>query len=303
MSIYKNYYLAHNLTDALKTLLTESSPTRIIAGGTDLLLDLKQGRHSPVNTLVDVTEIPELSALEVRDEQLFIGASVPLNRIVSNSLVQKHLIALVEACELIGGPQVRNTATLGGNVAHALPAADGTIAMLAFDAHVEIANLEGHRIIPLGELFLSPGQSILDPQRDLLVGFYLPLRKPGQSSAFLRVMRPQGVALPIINMAVWLERRGEIIANLRLSVGPAGPKPFRALKAESIIRGQSFSSTAVQAVKQALLEEARFRTSPARASADYRKILAGNLLEGVLKTAWARAKRNGDEPDLTTTGI
>lgn len=297
MSLYNDYYLPHSITDALKALSSAPGPTRFIAGGTDLLLDLKQGRHPPVNSLIDVSEIQELLALEVRADQIFVGASVPLNRIVSNSLIQGHLPALIEACSLIGGPQVRNTATLGGNVAHALPAADGTIALLAFEARVEVANMEGHRILPLEEMFLGPGRSVLDPHKDLLVGFYVPLSHPGQASAFKRVMRPQGVALPILNMAAWLERRDGKIFDVRLSLGPAGPTPLRARNTDSVLRGQPFTKITVQNAQQALLEEAHFRTSPFRASSDYRVALARVLLGDVLQTVWFRAQQNGDMPD------
>jgi xanthine dehydrogenase FAD-binding subunit len=291
MSLYKNYYLSHHIEDALQALADAPGTTRIIAGGTDLLLDLKQGRHLPVDTLVDVSQVEELSTLEVREGRIFIGASVPLNRIVSNDLVKTHLAALVEACELIGGPQVRNTATLGGNVAHALPAADGTIAMLALGAQAQIASLDGHRLVAMEDLFLGPGKSALDPKKDLLVGFFMPLQLAGQSSAFKRVMRPQGVALPILNMAAWLERQDGIIRKIRLSLGPAGPTPFRARKTESVLIGKEVNDTTISAAQQVLLDEAKFRTSPARATADYRKKLAIILLEDVLKAVWKRADR------------
>jgi xanthine dehydrogenase FAD-binding subunit len=291
MSLYKNYYLSHHIEDALQALADAPGTTRIIAGGTDLLLDLKQGRHLPVDTLVDVSQVEELSTLEVREGRIFIGASVPLNRIVSNDLVKTHLAALVEACELIGGPQVRNTATLGGNVAHALPAADGTIAMLALGAQAQIASLDGHRLVAMEDLFLGPGKSALDPKKDLLVGFFMPLQLAGQSSAFKRVMRPQGVALPILNMAAWLERQDGIIRKIRLSLGPAGPTPFRARKTESVLMGKEVNDTSIFAAQQVLLGEAKFRTSPARATADYRKKLAIILLEDVLKAVWKRADR------------
>jgi xanthine dehydrogenase FAD-binding subunit len=291
MSLYKNYYLSHHIEDALQALADAPGTTRIIAGGTDLLLDLKQGRHLPVDTLVDVSQVEELSTLEVREGRIFIGASVPLNRIVSNDLVKTHLAALVEACELIGGPQVRNTATLGGNVAHALPAADGTIAMLALGAQAQIASLDGHRLVAMEDLFLGPGKSALDPKKDLLVGFFMPLQLAGQSSAFKRVMRPQGVALPILNMAAWLERQDGIIRKIRLSLGPAGPTPFRARKTESVLIGKEVNDTTISAAQQVLLDEAKFRTSPARATADYRKKLAIILLEDVLKAVWKQADR------------
>jgi CO/xanthine dehydrogenase FAD-binding subunit len=119
MTLWKNYHLARNLHDALETLAAAQRDHRLaslVAGGSDLLLDMQQGRHAPVDTLVDVTAVPEMVALEIRQERLYIGASVPLNRIVDDPLVCQHAQAVQEACGLIGGPQVRNTATLGGNV-------------------------------------------------------------------------------------------------------------------------------------------------------------------------------------------
>ena len=143
MSIWHNYHLAYSVDEALQLLVNAPESARVIAGGTDFLLDLQQGRHPPVHTLVDITNIPELNILNIHQERMIIGAARPLNQIVSSPLVNEHAPALVEACRLIGGPQVRNTATLGGNVAHALPAGDGTIALLALDAQAEVASLQG----------------------------------------------------------------------------------------------------------------------------------------------------------------
>jgi CO/xanthine dehydrogenase FAD-binding subunit len=289
MKIWKNYFLPKNLPEALNALAAAPGPARPIAGGTDLLLDIQQGRHPPVDTLVDVTRLPELNALEIRQDQLFVGAGVPLNRIVASTLVNEQAQALVEACELIGGPQVRNAATLGGNVAHALPAADGTIALLALGAQAEIASLEGLRRTPLGGLFLGPGRSALDPKRDILLGFYLRLKGPHQGTAFRRVMRPQGVAIAILNMAAWIHREGNTIVDLRLSIGPGGPTPFRACAAEDVLRGRPLDPDSLALACEAILSEARFRTSPHRSTSEYRQHLAGVLLDEVLKAAWERA--------------
>jgi carbon-monoxide dehydrogenase medium subunit len=298
MTIWKNYHLAQNLTDALQALAGSPGPARLIAGGTDLLLDLQQGRHRPVDTLVDITSLPELAALEIRQDRLYVGAAVPLNRIVASPLVQEHAPALVEACALIGGPQVRNTATLGGNVAHALPAADGTIALLALDAQAEIAALQkigqsptlSCRQSPMSSLFLGPGRSALEPLRDLLLGFSLPLRGPRQGSAFRRVMRPQGVAIAILNMAAWVQRglEGEV-EDIRISIGPAGPTPQRACSAEQKLTGRPLTGGQLTEALDALLAEARFRTSPHRSSDSYRRHLSGVLLKEVVAVAWERA--------------
>src|SRR5919108_2931371 len=141
MNLWQEYLRPTNLSQALQAFAEASGPILPIAGGTDLLLDLEQGRHAPAHTLLDVTSIVEMNALEVRGDELFVGAAVPVNRIVLDPLAGAHAQALTEACNLIAGPQVRNVATLGGNVAHALPAADGTIALLALNAQAEIASI------------------------------------------------------------------------------------------------------------------------------------------------------------------
>ena len=289
MTLWKEYILPQTISEALHALASTPGPACVIAGGTDLLLDLQQGRHPPVHTLVDITCIPELNALEIRQGELFIGSGVPLSRIVASPLVQKHAPGQIEACNLIGGPQVRNTATLGGNVAHALPAADGTVALLAHNALVEIASLQGRRRVPIGEMFLGPGRSTLEPGQDLLVGFYLPLREPGQASAFRRVMRPQGVAIAILNLAAWVQRDGDVMVDVRLAVGPAGPTPQRAYQAEEALRGRVLDDQALSQAQKALLVNARFRTSPHRATTAYRQTLAGHLLAETLTVAYQRA--------------
>ncbi len=299
MSLWNHYLLPVSITDALSALRNAPGPACPVAGGTDLLLELQQGHRPPVDTLVDLSRIPELACLEVRGDALFIGAAVPVAQVAESPAVRFHAEALAEACGLIGGPQVRNVATLGGNVAHALPAADGMIALLAMDARAEIACEESGGIsmrrVPLLSLFRGPGQSTLVPNREILVGFYLSLRQPGQASAFQRIMRPQGVALPILNLAVWLARDEDRIIDIRLAVGPAGPVPRRAAAVEDVLRGVGFNEHAVELARQAWRETVSFRSSPRRASADYRHHLSDGLLEEGLERAWQRAVQEFDE--------
>jgi carbon-monoxide dehydrogenase medium subunit len=283
MNLWQNYIRPKTLTEAMDAFANAPRPLAPIAGGTDLLLDLEQGRHSPVQTLIDVTSIAEV------------------NRIVHDPLAAHHAQALTEACDLIAGPQVRNVATLGGNVAHALPAADGTIALLALDAQAEIASYAqaavhggvSTRRVPFTELFLGPGKSSLKHGEELLVGFYIPIKTSEffakhprnkvegaknsevsrASSCFKRIMRPQGVALPILNCAVWLERDDAGIKDIRIAVGPGGGTPFRATQAEDTLRGRSFNAESFEVATEALLTQAQFRTSARRASADIVSIL------------------------------
>ena len=289
MRLWQQYLQPKTLAQAMDAFANAPKPLAPIAGGTDLLLDLEQGRHAPVHSLIDVSGIGELLALEIRGEYLFVGGGVPVNHIVANPLALAHAQAMTEACELIGGPQVRNVATLGGNVAHALPAADGTIALLALNVEAEIAGFAGTRRMPFAELFAGPGKSTLKRGEELLVGFYLPLKKKGQASCFKRIMRPQGVALPIINIAVWVERKKDMLKDIRIAVGPGGPTPWRANEAEQILAAGRMSEEAVNRALEAVLAQVGFRSSPRRANADYRKHLVGELLKDTLETAWERA--------------
>jgi len=298
MNLWHEYLRPTNLSQALQAFAEAPRPILPVAGGTDLLLDLEQGRHAPIHTLLDVTSIAEMTALEVRGDELFIGAAVPVNRIVLDPLAVAHAPALTEACNLIAGPQVRNVATLGGNVAHALPAADGTIALLALNAQAEIAGgapAAGDggvmtRRVPFNELFLGPGKSSLKHGEELLVGFYMPLSKPGQASCFKRIMRPQGVALPIINLAIWMECANDVISQIRIAVGPGGPTPWSGSEAEKALVVRPLNDETFSAAEDALLAQVGFRSSARRASADYRRHIVVGLFKDVLETAWMRAE-------------
>jgi carbon-monoxide dehydrogenase medium subunit len=290
MNLWQEYLRPTNLSQAIKAFAEASGPILPVAGGTDLLLDLEQGRHAPVHTLLDVTSIAEMTALEVRGDELFIGGAIPVNRIVLDPLVVAHAQALTEACNLIAGPQVRNVATLGGNVAHALPAADGTIALLALNAQAQVAGLTGTRRLPFKELFLGPGKSSLKHGEELLVGFHLPLCQKGQASCFKRIMRPQGVALPIINLAIWLERAEGVIRQIRIAVGPGGPTPWNGTEAEKALTGKQLNNETLNTALEALLAQVGFRSSARRASADYRRHIVTGLFQDVLQNAWKRAE-------------
>ncbi len=289
MHTWKNYRVPITLTDVLRALREDSAPARVVAGGTDLLLELQQGKHAPVHTLVDISAVPEMRGIEIRDERLFIGAAEPVSRVAESPLVHEHAQALSEAASLIGGPQVRNVATLGGNVAHALPAADGAIALAALDALAEIASPRGMRRAPLPSLYRGVMQNTLAAD-EVLLGFYLPLKGAGEASAFRRVMRPQGVAVAILNVAAWLRRDGERIADVRLAVGPSGPVVRRMTQTEDALRGQTLAEESLRRAHEALLREAHFRTSRHRATKAYRQRVAGTLLRETLTAAFRRAE-------------
>jgi carbon-monoxide dehydrogenase medium subunit len=204
-------------------------------------------------------------------------------------LINNHCEALAIASGLIGGPQVRNMATIGGNVAHALPAADGTIALFSLNAQAEVASQKGRRRVALVDLFKGPGLSTLDPKHEILTGFYVAMRNSGQASSFSRIMRPQGVAIAVINMAIWLWIEQERILDIRVAVGPSGPIPRRMNDTENFLYGKSLSESLFTEAHQILIREASFRTSHHRATTAYREKMSRVLLEETVMTAFGRA--------------
>jgi CO/xanthine dehydrogenase FAD-binding subunit len=286
MNLWNDYYIARSIPDALDALAESQGTSQVIAGGTDLLLDLQQGRHDPVYRLVDVTEIPEMGRIEIKQGELFIGAAATHKKISQSELVRKHGYALAVASGMVGGPQVRNTATIGGNVAHGLPAADGTIALMALDAFAEVVSTSGARRLPLADLFLGPGKSTLQQGNQILKGFYIQLNQPAQASAFQRVMRPQGVAIAILNVAIWLQRNESTIEDIRIVMGPAGPVPRRLSVMESVLRGREICQETLSEARSMMLGETNFRTSRHRSTKTYRQEMASVLFENTLHRAY-----------------
>lgn len=267
-----------------------NGPARIIGGGTDLLLDMQQGRAPAVDTLVDVTGIDEMKEIRFEDGTIFLGAGVIHRRIVEDSRLQNSAQCLTEACGLIGGPQVRNVATIGGNVSHALPAGDGTIALVTLDAQALLASAGERTWKPIRELYAGPGKPSFDPGKSVVAGFKFKQSQPGEGSAFRRIMRPQGVAIAILNMGVWVRvGEGEKIEKIRIGIGPAGPRPVRAEKTESMLDGRVWDEQALKDAHVSLLEEASLRTSKHRATQEYRRHLVGVLLKRTVSEAVRRA--------------
>jgi carbon-monoxide dehydrogenase medium subunit len=261
-----------------------------------LILDLQQGNHAPLVALVDVTTIQHLNEIHKEGDWIVLGAAVTHSDVEANPLVRRHGAALDESCSVVGGPQVRNVGTLGGNVAHALPAADGTIGLLALGAEVQVCSLVDGEVVaiwqPLLSIFVGPGKSNLGDNQ-MLAAFRFSKLQPRQGSAFDRIMRPQGVALPILGVAarLTLDESLQRVAQACIAVGPAGPIPFRASEAESVLTEAAvFAESTVDAAVQAALAQAELRTSKHRASKEYRREVLGVLLRRVLQRAFDRAR-------------
>jgi carbon-monoxide dehydrogenase medium subunit len=295
MTICKNFHYVDSINDALAALNQAQGEVAVLAGGTDLLLDIQQHRHPIVDTIVDVSGVPEMAVLEQKNGDILLGAAVTHKQIISSALLYEHARCVVEGCGLIGGPQVRNVATIGGNVSHALPAGDGTISLLALDTEVEIASLEDRRWEPLIEIFAGPGKVTFDRKKELVTRFRFASKGKREGSAFHRVMRPQGVAIAILNMSGWVKLdENDKMLDVRIACGPAGPRPLRGYETEKFLRGQKLDKVVLDEAVQVLDKEVNFRTSKHRATKEYRHHLLPVLLNQVLGLAISRTNGQAD---------
>ncbi|MFO8037279.1 MAG: FAD binding domain-containing protein [Anaerolineales bacterium] len=314
MNLWEDYAIPETIEEALETFSKAGDSAALVAGGTDLLIDLQEeGVEERPKLLIDVTAIPDLQGIHIREGQVTLGAATTHAEVISHEELRRVATALVEGCQVIGGPQVRNVATIGGNVAHALPAADSMLGLLAFDAEAQIATLtEGGDVtkhwVPLQSLFAGPGKNTLVPYRELIISFRFEALEDGSGSAFRRIMRPQGIALPIMGLAckLVLDDEKEVIQEARIVPGPIAPVPTRAVKTEEVLVGERVDQEVFRKAEEIAWEECHPRTSKHRATSEYRKWMISRLMRKALSAAASRAQTGEiliDQPFIGERGV
>ncbi|MBI5671371.1 MAG: FAD binding domain-containing protein [Chloroflexi bacterium] len=300
MKLWNHYHTPATADEAVSLLAQYAGQAQVIAGGTDLLVDKRaEGGYNPHEALVDITHIPELCKIEEDGDFITIGAGVTHTQIVKSALIAHYATCLVESCGVVGGPQVRNVGTLGGNVAHALPAGDGTTSLVALDAEADVIYMGERKRVPIRDMYLGPGKSLLDSHRDLLVSFRFRRAADREATAFKRIMRPQGVALPILGCAVWvrLDETGALFEAARIAIAPIGPTPGRADEVEHALIGQPATIETVERMAELAQSTLHPRTSKYRATADYRREMIGVLVRRTLTLAIYRAQTGDIVPE------
>jgi carbon-monoxide dehydrogenase medium subunit len=269
---WTNYQRPDSVAAALALLAEAGGRGRIIAGGTDLVLQLRQ-KEKKADLLVDVTQIDELQCLCQEDDWIRIGAAVTHARAAASGLLRSEAAALAAGCGMVGSPQIRNIATLMGNVITAQPAADAAVPLTALEAELKVVSPAGERWVPLEETYRGVGESAIDATRELATE--IRFRKPGAeaSTRFFRLARRKALALPILNGAVclWTDGDKKVITKARIALGPVAARPFRARRAEACLAGREVSAALVPEAARLAAEEANPRTSLLRGSEAYRR--------------------------------
>ena len=286
---WNNYYVPETIGDALEILQRYDGQARVVGGGTDLLVESRRGLRRPFEAIVDATRIDGLNTITKDADHIVIGCGVTHTMIVRDERIIRYGTCLSEACGVIGGPQVRNTGTLAGNVAHALPAGDGTIGFLTLGGEVEIASIDGSRWMPAKDTFEGPGRSVIDRHREVLTRLRFNPTADNEGSAFHRVMRPQGLCLPIISMAARLQLDADTITAAGVSMGPVGPVPWFAQPVVDVLLGEPVSQALFEKAADVALDNITLRTSKYRATEKYRATMIRTYLPIILTTAAQRA--------------
>ena len=276
-----DYIIPSSAEEAVALLAENDSRARALAGGTDLVVDLK---HAPgdVDLLVDISQLPEFGGIEETEEGLRIGSMVTFSELMASPIVNRMTPEIVAASHTVGAVQTRNLGTIGGNLVTCVPSADSAPSLLALDAIATIAGSDGKRSVPLEEFFVGPRKTILEPH-ELLAEILIPKKNLRKPSHFIKFGLRKGQALALVNVATALRLNDDgAVAEPRIALGAVAPTPMFARKAEASLDGKKPD-------EENLLEAAQIAASEIkpiddfRASANYRRHLVQTLTYRALK--------------------
>lgn len=285
-----DYLEARNLRQAISLLQRHGEDARLVAGSTDFLVRWRQGFWRP-SCVVNIKGISSLRRITYSARNgLNLGALATVQAIELDPRIRRHYEALASGATSFAGVQVRNLATVGGNVCNASPAGDTLPALLAFDAQCDIAGPEGARTLPLTEFFRGPGRTALSTG-EVLTGLKLPPAQPRTGSLYIK-HSPRGamdIATVGVASVLTLEDDGRTCKDARIALGAVGPVPFRASAAEAVLKGKEVTDDLLAEAAN----EARNQATPiddVRGSADYRKEMVEALTNRTLQYAFRMAR-------------
>lgn len=278
------YKAPRTLKEAIALLASADGDARPLAGGTDLIPQLKENRKTP-RLVVDVKHIPELMRLDYSESRgLRIGAGVPCSAIAEHPVVRAKYPIVGQACRLIGSVQIQNRASVGGNLCNAAPSADSAPPLIVLGARAVVAGPQGRRQVPLLEFFVGPAQTVLGPG-ELLVEILVPNPPARSAASYLRFTprEEMDIAVAGVGSLVVLEPRGgKRCREARIALAAVAPTPLRAREAEERLRGRVIDAQAIEEASELAAAACRPITD-VRGSAEYRRELVKVLTRRTLR--------------------
>lgn len=279
------YEEAYTVEEAI-SLLQANPKAVIISGGSDVLIKLHEGRM-PEAELVSIHGIPELKGVKMEEDgTLVIGSGTSFTQVTRSPIIQQHIPFLGEAVDMVGGPQVRNIGTIGGNVCNGVTSADSASTLFALNARLRIQGPEGERVVSIHDFYKGPGKVALN-HADILTAILVTKDNyEGYGGHYIKYAMRGAMDIATLGCVVVCKVKGKQVEDFRLALGVAGPTPMRCPKTEELVKGRVFDEKLLEEVGQSAITEVNPRTSW-RASKEFRL----QLVEELSKRAFAEAYR------------
>jgi CO/xanthine dehydrogenase FAD-binding subunit len=280
------YHLPESLLEALELLESFPGKARVIAGGTDIVPELRR-RDIEAEVLVDISRLVGLNTITQVGEEIRLGALVTHAQVAASPLIREKAGLLADGAAAVGSPQIRNIATVAGNLISARPAADTSIPLLALQASVTLASKAGERMVPLTDFFLSVGKTVLDGSREILTSIRFKALEEHQGGGYLRLSKRKALTLPMLVAAsvVKVDPEKKRFVEAIVALGPVAPIPYRARPTEARLKDAPLTRKALREAAGATISECRPRDSLLRGSCDYRQEMIQVLIRRSVQKA------------------
>ena len=280
-----NYFEASSLKEAIEYLINNEN-AQIIAGGTDVLIKTRERKTGYVDKdLIGIMNIPEINEIHLDEkDNIIIGATARFTEVEDNEIIRKFIPSLCTAVGSVGGPQIRNMGTIGGNIANGATSADSASTLFALDAVVRIVSKDGQREVPIKEFYLGPGKVSLEKD-EIVTAFVIAKENyEGYKGEYIKYSHRKAMDIATLGCSVMIKVKGEVIEDLKIAYGVAGPTPVRAKSAESYSIGKKVSEEVLDEIGELCLKDTSARDSW-RASKAFREQLIRELLKRAIKNA------------------
>jgi len=283
-----DYLAPETINEACLLLSKYEGRAKIMAGGSDLLVSMKQKKITP-SYVVNIKGIPKLDYIHYSQEHgLRIGALATLQSIAASPIIRDKFGLLQTACNKIGTPQVRNMGTIGGNICNGGPSQDSIPSLLVLDAKLKVVSLQRERIVPIDEFFIGPFQTALG-QAELLTEIRIPTPPPGSAGCYQWLSKLSEVDETLVGVAVLMttDSTGNVCQDIKIGLCSVAPTPIRATRAEKVLHGQKIESKTIELAARVAAEE----TSP-RSRAEYRRQMTSVLVKQAIVDVWQKVKQS-----------
>jgi carbon-monoxide dehydrogenase medium subunit len=278
------YLTPKTIDEALSLLAQYKTRAKVIAGGTDVVPQLKRREIKAPQYIIDLKGIPGLDYIKYDEVGgLTIGALITIHAVEISSIIREKFSILFQAAQSMASPQVRNRGTIVGNICNAVPSADTATALLTLEAKLKLISQQGERMVNIEDFFTAPNQTVLADE-EILQEIQIPSLPPHAKGVYLKLTPRRAMDLAIVGVAVVVIAENGLCNDIRIALGAVAPTPIRAKRAEGILKGQRFNEQVIEKAAQTAAEESK-PIDDHRASAEYRREMVKVLTRRAINQA------------------